>query len=131
MNLLFHHVGLACRSLDAETRRLASLNYKPIGKDFTDVTQGVNGRFLCGGGPQLELLTPISDNSVLSPWLSANVKLYHLAYEAPDFEAAIAGLRAEGAKTVVQPVPAVAFGGRRISFLILPNMLVIELIETK
>jgi len=32
---------------------------------------------------------------------------------------------------IVAPVPAVAFGGRKIAFLMLPNRLLIELIEAE
>jgi methylmalonyl-CoA/ethylmalonyl-CoA epimerase len=130
MNLLFHHVGVACHDLESETRRFASLSYTTEGLDFTDPVQGIRGRFLIGGGPRLELLVPLTADGVLTPWLKTGVKLYHLAYEAPEFEGEIARLRGEGAKVVVPPVPAVAFGGRRIAFLMLPNMLLAELIAT-
>jgi hypothetical protein len=35
----------------------------------------------------------------------------------------------QGSKVLVTPVPAVAFGGRKISFVMMPNMLLIELIQ--
>jgi methylmalonyl-CoA/ethylmalonyl-CoA epimerase len=130
MNLLFHHVGVACRDLDAESKRFAALGYCLESADFLDPIQGVRGRFLASSGPRLELLAPLGISGVLTPWLNAGVKLYHLAYEAPDFEGAIAHLRGEGGKMVVQPVPAAAFGRRRITFLMLPNMLLTELVET-
>jgi xylulokinase len=41
---------------------------------------------------------------------------------------AIDALRAQRAKVAVAPVPAAAFGGREIAFLMLPNRLLIELI---
>ena len=128
LTLRFHHVGVACRDLDAETRRFAVLGYARETADFVDPVQGVAGRFLTGGGPRLELLAPLTTDGALTPWLKAGVKLYHLAYEASDMEEGIAQLRAEGAKMVVQPVPAVAFGGRLIAFLMTPNLLLTELI---
>ena len=130
MSLHFHHIGVACRNLDAETARFAALGYRPEGSDFTDPTQGVSGRFLMGGGPRLELLSSLSAEGVLAPWLKAEVKLYHLAYETPAFDDEISRLQGQGAKVVVQPVPAVAYGGRRIAFLMVPNLLLIELIAT-
>jgi methylmalonyl-CoA/ethylmalonyl-CoA epimerase len=89
----------------------------------------VSGRFLAGGGPRLELLIPLTSEGHLTPWLKSGVKLYHWAHETSDFEVELGRLRGEGAKVVVAPVPAVAFGGRRIAFLMLPNMLLTELIE--
>ena len=129
MNAAFHHIGVACRDLDSETSRFAALGYEQEGTDFTDPIQGVSGRFLVGGGPRLELLVPLSTEGCLAPWLKTGAKLYHLAYMTPDFDGEILRLRGQGAKTVVQPVPAVAFGGRRITFLMLPNMMLVELIS--
>ena len=129
MNAAFHHIGVACRDLDSETSRFAALGYEQEGTDFTDPIQGESGRFLVGGGPRLELLVPLSTEGCLAPWLKTGAKLYHLAYMTPDFDGEILRLRGQGAKTVVQPVPAVAFGGRRITFLMLPNMMLVELIS--
>ena len=130
MNLHFHHIGLACRDLDSETRRLSALGYAVEGPDFSDPTQGVSGRFLVAGGPRLELLVPLGQQGTLTPWLKSGVKLYHLAYETPDIEAGLVHLRSQGAKVLVPPVPAVAFGGRQIAFLMLPNMLLVEIIAS-
>jgi methylmalonyl-CoA/ethylmalonyl-CoA epimerase len=128
MNLRFHHIGVACRDLNSECKLLSVLGYTAEGQDFADPVQGVAGRFLAGGGPRLELLTPLAQQGVLTPWLKANIKLYHLAYEIEDLEGGIAGFRKQGAKLVVSPVAATAFAQRRISFLMLPNLLLIELI---
>ena len=97
--------------------------------DFTDPIQGVRGRFLIGPGPRLELLAAIPGRDTLDPWLKARVKLYHLAYEVDSIHEAIAHLVARRARHVSGPVPAVAFDGRSIAFLMLPNLLLIELIE--
>ncbi len=131
MNASFHHIGVACRNLDSEARRFAALGYIQEGVDFTDPIQGVSGRFLIGGGPRLELLIPHSADGCLAPWLKTGAKLYHLAYVVSDFDGEITRLRNEGAKTVVQPVPAVAFEGRHITFLMLPNMMLVELIADR
>ncbi|MFO1487496.1 MAG: VOC family protein [Verrucomicrobiota bacterium] len=128
MNSNFHHIGVACRDLESETRRFAALGYTVEGPDFTDPIQGVSGRFLVGGGPRLELLIPLSTEGVLAPWLKTGAKLYHLAYLVPDFDGEMTRLRGQGAKVVVPPVPAVAFANRRITFLMLPNMMLVELI---
>jgi len=130
MKLQFHHIGVACRDLDSETRRLAVLGYMPVGPDFTDLIQGVAGRFLDGGGPRLELLTPLGEGGVLAPWFKAGVKLYHLGYETADLPDAVSHLKAAGARVMVSPTQAVAFGGRKITFLMLPNMLLTEIIAT-
>jgi methylmalonyl-CoA/ethylmalonyl-CoA epimerase len=129
LGLQFHHVGVACADIDKETRQFAVLGYCTEGDDFEDPIQGIRGRFLGGPAPRLELLMNIEGSTVLSPWLAANVKLYHLAYETHDMTRTIEQLAKLGAKVVRAPVPAVAFQGRRIAFLMLPNRLLVELIE--
>jgi methylmalonyl-CoA/ethylmalonyl-CoA epimerase len=124
----FHHIGVACRDLGAEMRWFTTLGYQPEGPDFTDPVQGISGRFLTGGGPRLELLAPLSETGVLAPWLKSGVKLYHLAYQTENLDAEIERLRADGAKVIVAPVPAVAYDGRKIAFLALRNSLLTELI---
>lgn len=131
MKLSFHHIGVACRDLDSETRRFASLGYSAESPDFTDPLQGVTGRFLNGGGPRMELLKPLPGSGILTPWLRSGVKLYHLAYETQNITNMIEDYREDGAKLIVSPVPAVAFSGRLIAFLMLPNMLLIELIQNE
>ena len=43
--------------------------------------------------------------------------------------AAITEMKSARARMVVNPVPVVAFGGRKIAFLMQPNGMLIELIE--
>jgi methylmalonyl-CoA/ethylmalonyl-CoA epimerase len=125
----FHHAGVACRDIGGEAARLAPLGYAPEGMPFVDPRQGVRGMFVVGGGPRLELLEPLPDTpGMLAPWLERDVKLYHLAYETGELGAAIEHLRSAGAKLVAGPTPAVAFGGREIAFLMLPNRMLVELI---
>ena len=129
--LAFHHVGVACIDIGAEGERLALLGYVPEGEPFVDERQGVRGMFLGSQSPRLELLESIDDSGsgVLAPWLKEDTKLYHLAYTVPDLAAAIERMRAARTKLVIGPVPATAFGGRHIAFLMMPNRLLIELIE--
>lgn len=127
--LTFHHIGVACNDLDAETARLSMLGYIIEGDDFIDPIQGVCGRFLAGQTPRLELLVPLAENSVLSPWLKSNTKMYHLAYETDCLNMLIEQLCGQRARVVVKPTPAVAFDNRQIAFLMLPNMFLIELIS--
>lgn len=129
MSLSFHHVGVACRDLRVEMERLTPLGYRLEGSVFVDENQGVEGAFLEGGGPRLEILHPLQEKGVLAPWLNTGTKLYHLAYSVGDhLQSEMAALRSQGAKLVVQPVAATAFGGAEICFLMMPNMLLVELI---
>ncbi|MBD5655525.1 MAG: VOC family protein [Candidatus Eremiobacteraeota bacterium] len=126
--LTFHHVGVACRNLDAEERTFALLGYRLERPEFFDPIQGVHGRFVTGGGPRLELLRNDTEPGVLTPWLKKGVRFYHVAYEVDDLAAAAATLLTAGTKALMEPVPAVAFGGRPICFYMLPNLSLVELI---
>lgn len=108
---------------------MAVLGYHEEGKDFLDTLQGIRGRFLAGGGPRLELLVQTAQGGVLQPWLNGGIKFYHTAYETPDLGDGIAYLRGQRARLIVKPVPATAFNGRKIAFLMLPSMLLVELIQ--
>ncbi|HZR01625.1 MAG TPA: VOC family protein [Burkholderiales bacterium] len=130
-DLTFHHVGVACLDVEAEARTLSMVGYRSENAAFVDPVQGVKGLFLTGPLPRLELLQPIDPavEGVLTPWLRAGHKMYHLAYETHDLEDMIETLRRSRAKLVTEPVPAVAFQGRRIAFLMLPNGMLLELIS--
>jgi methylmalonyl-CoA/ethylmalonyl-CoA epimerase len=127
-NLIFHHVGVISANLEQEAGLLASLGYQLEGEPFVDPVQGVRGLFLTGQSPRLELLTPLAEEGILGPWIRSKNKLYHLAYQTPDLAQTLAELRQTGAKVMVGPVPAVAYSGRLIAFVMLRNMLLVELI---
>jgi catechol 2,3-dioxygenase-like lactoylglutathione lyase family enzyme len=125
----FHHIGLACRDLARELEGLVGLGYRAVGEEFTDPTQGVIGLFLEGLGPRIELLAPSGGSRVLDPWLAGRAKMYHLAYEVPELSEALEAAAGAGARRVSEPVPAVAFGGREICFVMLRNLFLVELIQ--
>ncbi len=128
----FHHLGIATTSLARDVSAYALLGYRPEGQEFEDDRQGVRGLFLVdASGPRLELLEPLPGSQTLSPLLERGVKCYHHAYEVQALEPAIRELRTARARSVRAPLPAVAFQGRRIAFLMLPNGWMVELIESR
>jgi len=128
--LQFHHIGVACRDLEKEMRSFAIVGYKLEGEHFSDPLQKIHGCFLVGPGPRIELLAPMDDTSPVMPWLQKGVKMYHQAYEVESIADATAALCAERAVVISPAKPAVAFGGRKISFVMFPNLLLVELIES-
>jgi len=77
----------------------------------------------------MELLAPVDDSSPVMSWLNKDIKMYHQAYEVESMEAALGPLTAQQAVVVSRPKPAIAFGGRKVAFLMFPNRLLVELIE--
>lgn len=126
----FHHLGYACASIARERSAFELLGYQQEGGSFTDPIQAVNGCFMVGAGPRVELLENSEGSNTLTPWLDAGTKLYHLAYEVEaTLDDALRWVKRERARVVVQPVPAVAFGGRYICFVMFRQGLLLELIE--
>ena len=125
----FHHLGLACRDLARESASWTGLGYRLEGEVFLDPLQKIRGCFLVGPGPRLELLTPEGDGSPIEGYLARGTKIYHQAFETDAFASDLDGLTARGRKVTAGPIPAVAFGGRNIAFVLLPTLNLIELIE--
>ena len=129
MDLVFHHLGVACRDLDAEEQAWTPLGYVRESPDFEDPRQQIRGRFLVGPGPRLELLVGTPGSTVLDPWLGRGIKIYHQAFDVPAVRSTIEAFLQIGARVVVEPVPAVAFDGREIAFVMLRNGSLVEVIE--
>jgi methylmalonyl-CoA/ethylmalonyl-CoA epimerase len=127
----FHHLGVACRDLDAEEQSWAFLGYRRDTADFHDPRQKVSGRFLVGPGPRLELLVGTSQESPVAAMVRQGIKLYHHAYVTERFDETVGSLRSRGIKLVSGPMPAVAFDGCKIAFFMTPTMNLIEIIERK
>jgi len=125
----FHHIGVACKDFEQEQAKFAALGYRQESSDVHDPVQRVHVRFLIGGGPRMELVRSDGESGPLAPWLKSGIKMYHMAYIVKNLPTALAFLKSQGARIVVAPVPAAAFGGRNISFVMLPNLLLVELIE--
>ncbi|BCZ24963.1 VOC domain-containing protein [Mycobacterium senriense] len=126
----FHHIGVATESIARDEAIYAQLGYQREDEEFVDPAQGVRGLFLVGPGPRLELLEPLEGSTTLDPWLEAGSRLYHQAYEVDDLNASLDSARKELRAHILRPpMPSPAFGGRSVSFLILRNRSVIELVQ--
>ncbi|HSL05496.1 MAG TPA: VOC family protein [Nitrospiraceae bacterium] len=125
----FHHIGCATGSIERERRVFEMLGYRMEGTPFVDTLQGIAGCFVCGPGPRIELLENLPGADTLTPWINAGVKFYHFAYEIDDMSHAIDWARSHRAKVIVQPVPATAFNGRHISFVMFRNGMMLEFIH--
>ena len=128
--LVFHHIGIACRDIDKTRVFYLGLGYtaSPV---VDDPLQHVRVCFLDkDGAPRLELLEPLDDQSPVARTLAtAGVSPYHLCYEVADIDVAITALRAQRFLLVNGPVPACAMDDRRIAFLYNKNNGLIELVE--
>ncbi len=129
MTLRFHHIGVACEKLGPEIDAHALLGYRQEREVFHDPAQRIRGVFMVNDGFRVELLEPAGPDSPLGPFLQRGQKMYHQAFETDAIEDAFARLVDAGAIARVAPIPAVAFDGRRIAFLMLRTLLLVELVE--
>lgn len=127
--MIFHHLGVACDNLAAEIPCFEALGYRQEGGVFRDTIQKIEGAFMTGPGPRLELVAPLDASSPVSPWLQKGVKYYHQGFEVPSVARALEWLTAQRAIVVRKPAPSIAFGGRLIAFVMLPGVVLIELIQ--
>lgn len=128
MNWKFHHVGMATESVVRARARLNILGSE-TSSEFTDPLQGVKGVFVELGDTLIELLEPLPGDETLLPWLQEGNRVYQIAFETNDLDRQLDEMRSRGVLVVREPLPAVAFDGRRVAFLMpLPGLLV-ELIE--
>ena len=125
----FHHLGFACNSIDRELEIFEKLGYERECDFFEDPQQGVRGIFLVGTGPRVELLENLPGKSTLTPWIEKNIQIYHQAFLVNDISNCLNVLRTQGNIIVVRPVVSVAFGGKKIAFVMMKNRMLIELIE--
>ncbi len=129
----FHHVGFVVTSIDKTGCSFAnSLGAEWNGEIIHDPLQGARVTFLrCGGpgAPAVELVEPAGEKSPLHKFLSRGGGLHHVCYEVDSLEAQLKQSRAAGCLIVKEPLPAVAFGGRRIAWVYTPEKLLVEYLQ--
>ena len=129
----FHHVGYAVREIDAYLKDFLVPLFGPITvtDPISDPIQQVRVCFVeMPGGTVIELVEPLSETSPLCSIIgSSRGGVYHLCYEVEDLDAEILRFRRKGCLPLGKQVPAAAFNGRRIVFLLTPQRDLIELVE--
>jgi methylmalonyl-CoA/ethylmalonyl-CoA epimerase len=132
MNLRLHHIGIAVRDIDrAVEDHRRRLGCRPVGELFHDPMQTALIQFLSvpGDSVLIELVAPDGPKSLLARAVRTGVGINHLCYSTDDIEAACESLREDGMVVFKDPTPAVAFGGRRIAWLMGEEWYLTELVE--
>ncbi len=125
----FHHVGVAVRNIERAARQFAEV-FGAVGESevFEDKNQNVRIHFMRLGDLRIELLAPLMEGSPVDSVLRRGLAVYHVCHEVADLDARLASLTAAGAMIASPAKPAVAFGGRRVAFVLCQGMMV-ELLE--
>lgn len=128
------HVGVAVPDINAAATSLESIfGYRVISGPFDDPIQKVTVNFMTqsdNDAVEVELIMPLTEDSPLRTMLNKSAGgAYHLCFETNDIESALAHVRSKGCVVVSNPVPAVAFGGRRIAWFYTRTRQLFELVE--
>jgi methylmalonyl-CoA/ethylmalonyl-CoA epimerase len=129
------HIGYAVADIGEYLGGFFGPLFKPrsISPVIEDPLQRVRVAFVTlEGGGRIELIEPIDDSSPVSSILKAGRGgLYHLCFTADALDETIEQFRQRGCMVVSGPVPAIAFGGRKVVFLYTPQRDVIEVVEAE
>jgi hypothetical protein len=130
--LKFHHFGLAVRDPADAFRYLKALGYS-LAPPVHDPLQAVN-LALCSHAqmPDVEVVWPGDEPSPIDAAVKPGCGIvYHLCYTAEDPQEAVAAMEQMGLNVlpVGPPKPAILFGGLEVSFFVVENVGLIEIIR--
>jgi methylmalonyl-CoA/ethylmalonyl-CoA epimerase len=129
-----HHLGFVLASIEKSAAGFAqSLCATWDGKIILDPVQKVRVTFLQGahsGDALFELIEPHGPGSPVSRFLTRGGGLHHVCYEVEDLDAQLAFCKSVSSTVVRKPVPAVAFGGRHIAWVLTKKRLLVEYLES-
>jgi len=129
---VFHHVGVAVHDIAKALEYYTGVFGFTRHSETTDVTsQNVRVCFVkTPGGELIELVEGVGPDSPVREILSrTGAGTYHICYEVPDLDAAVAGLRRQGffrLRRFEQPIDG---GVRRFAFMLTPDRQLFELCE--
>lgn len=127
--LKIHHIGYLVKKIEKAKQTFETLGYQLEQDTVYDELRKVNICFLIKDGYRVELVSPVSEDSVVSGLLKKYKNApYHICYEADDAEAAYQELTGNGFTAIDTPTPAPALGGCNVVFLMSPVIGMIELI---
>lgn len=127
--LKIHHIGYLVKKIEKAKKTFETLGYLVEQDTVYDDIRKVDICFLVKDGYRVELVSPYSEDSVVSGLLKKYKNTpYHICYETDDPEAAYRELTANGFAAIDTPTPAPALDGRNVVFLISPVIGMVELI---
>ena len=130
--LRLHHMGFVVADIAAAMPAFVhSMAAEWDGQIIEDPLQKAKVAFLTTrpGDAQIELVQPVGEDSPVRRFLQERGGMHHLCYEVADLEAELKAFRSRGAAIASRPKPAVAFGGRRIAWVITSEKFLVELLE--
>jgi methylmalonyl-CoA/ethylmalonyl-CoA epimerase len=126
------HIAIAVRSLSDSLKFYKDALGLELGGTETVEEEGVHVALLPVGGPRIELLEPISEDTAVGRFISKRGEgLHHISYEVEDLEAKIEAMKAQGVR-FLDGYPRRGAEGKLVAFLhpSSANGVLVELSET-
>ena len=125
-----HHVGYLVKKIDKAIKAFEGLGYVLTQDVIHDDYRQADICFLEKDGYKIELVSPISKNSVVSNLIKklGNTP-YHICYETENIDAQVKLLLENHYVMCNEKHEAVAINGKNVCFLISPFLGMIELVE--
>jgi methylmalonyl-CoA/ethylmalonyl-CoA epimerase len=131
-DLEFEHIGVAINSIeDCHSIFGAIFELKEGAEIYEDILQNVKISFINIAGVRIELVEPLdcSRKSPVDNIVKKSISYYHLCFSTGCLEETVSHLIEKGAVAVTQFIPAAAFCNRKITFLYVKHLGLIELVE--
>ena len=126
-----NHVAIVVPDLAAASGLYRRVFGARVSEPHALSAHGVTAVFVELPNTRIELLEPLGDASPVHGFLERNPAggMHHVCYEVDSLDAQLEQSREAGCLVVKNPLPAVAFGGRRIAWVYTRQKLLIEYLE--
>ncbi len=129
--LKLHHIGVATKCIEKEFKAFQALGYVKRDELFEDSTQKIRGLFIeAENQPCMELLEGLTDDNPIKNHILKGNKFYHIAYETKNIEKDLKIFIEEKRAKVIVPITEATYFDK-ICFMVMPNMMLIELVQLK
>ena len=129
----FEHIGVAVSNIKESLSIFNNLFElkKEVSEIYEDTFQNIRISFINLAGVKIELVEPLDSNkkSPVDNIIEKNTSYYHLCFRTGCIEDEILQLVEKGAIVVTEPIPSLAFSNRKIAFLYVKHLGLIELVE--
>lgn len=130
IDLRFHHFGIVTIDIRDFIKKGDFLFRNKEHKCIIDVIQRCKLAFYNGvDGNLYEIIEPIDEQSPVYRFAKSGGGLHHICYSVKDLENSLDYFKKKNSIIVSGPLPAVAFKNKKIAFLFIKNLGLIELKE--
>ena len=124
------HIGDAVKNIEKARAAFEELGFS-FGELFNDHDRSIYIQFGENDGYCIELVAPNGEGEAPADFVLGKVgpTPYHICYRSSDIEKDIEELEKKKFKVIVPLAPAVAFGGKRVVFMMNRSIGIMEIVE--